>query len=142
MAIVYVASSKGLANWGADHGLTKHCYKIGVTDGTAEAAIEELNASEHAGHTDWKLSNQAETDEDEAAILARRPSWSPSLSSGSASWSARAPAEVVQRHRQQQHHATCGVLVERRHVHQAHAVVEAAHQQRTDQRAQHPAAPA
>ena len=52
MAIVYVASSKGLANWGADHGLTKHFYKIGVTDGTAEAAVEELNAGEHAGHTD------------------------------------------------------------------------------------------
>jgi hypothetical protein len=71
MAIVYVASSKGLANWGADHGLTKHCYKIGVTDGTAEAAVEELNAGEHAGHTDWKLAKQIETDEDEAAILAR-----------------------------------------------------------------------
>ena len=71
MATVYVASSKGLANWGADHGLTKHCYKIGVTDGTAEAAIEELNAGEHAGHADWKLSKKAEIDEDEAAVLAR-----------------------------------------------------------------------
>jgi len=71
MAIVYVASSKGLANWGADHGLTKHCYKIGVTDGTAEAAVEALNVGEHAGHADWKLAKQAETDEDEAAILAR-----------------------------------------------------------------------
>ena len=71
MATVYVASSKGLANWGADHGLTKHCYKIGVTDGTADAAIDALNAGEHAGHTDWKLAKQTETDEDEAAILAR-----------------------------------------------------------------------
>ena len=72
MAIVYVASSKGLANWGADHGLTKHCYKIGVTDGTAEAAIEELNAGEHAGHTDWKLAKKVDNVEaDEAAVLAR-----------------------------------------------------------------------
>lgn len=71
MATVYVASSKGLANWGADHGLTKHCYKIGVTDGTAEAAVEELIAGAHAGHADWKLSKQAEIDEDEAAVLAR-----------------------------------------------------------------------
>jgi hypothetical protein len=71
MAIVYVASSKGLANWGADHGLTKHLYKIAVTDGTAEAAIEELNAGQHAGQEDWKLAKKAEVDEDEAAILAR-----------------------------------------------------------------------
>ena len=63
MATVYVASSKGLANWGADHGLTKHCYKVGVADGTAEAAIEQLNAGEHAGHTDWKLAKKAEIDE-------------------------------------------------------------------------------
>ncbi len=71
MAILYVASSKGLANWGADHGLTKHLYKIAVTDGEAEAAVEELNASQHAGQEDWKLAKKAEIDEDEAAILAR-----------------------------------------------------------------------
>ena len=72
MATVYVASSKGLANWGADHGLTKHCYKIGVTDEDAAAAIETLNAEQHAGHNDWKLAKKADgVDEDEAAILAR-----------------------------------------------------------------------
>jgi hypothetical protein len=71
MTILYVASSKGLANWGSDHGLTKHVYKIGVTDGAPEAAIEELNASQHAGQEDWKLAKKAEIDEDEAAILAR-----------------------------------------------------------------------
>ena len=72
MATLYVASSKGLANWGSDHGLTKHVYKIGVTDGAAEAAIEELNASQHAGHDDWKLAKKDDgIDEDEAAILAR-----------------------------------------------------------------------
>lgn len=72
MATLYVASSKGLANWGSDHGLTKHVYKVGVTDGTAEAAIEELNAMQHAGHGDWKLSRKVENvTDDEAAILAR-----------------------------------------------------------------------
>ena len=69
-------------------------------------------------------------------------SWSPGWSNGSASCSARAPAKVVERHRQQQHHAARRVLVEGRHVHQAHAVVEAAHQQGADQRAQHAPAPA
>lgn len=72
MATLYVASSKGLANWGSDHGLTKHVYKVGVTDGSAEAAVEELNASQHAGHEDWKLAKKHEkVEEDEATLLAR-----------------------------------------------------------------------
>lgn len=71
MATFFVASSKGLANWGADHGLTKHVYKVGVTDGKAEDAIAALSASEHAGHTDWKLAKKADIDVDEAAALAR-----------------------------------------------------------------------
>jgi len=72
MATLYVASSKGLANWGSDHGLTKHVYKVGVTDGSAEAAIEELNATQHAGHEDWKLAKKMEkVEEDEATLLAR-----------------------------------------------------------------------
>src|SRR5215510_11954748 len=71
MATLYIASGKGLADWGADHGLTKHLYKVGVTDGKAEAAVEELNATEHAGHTDWKLAKKADIDVDEATALAR-----------------------------------------------------------------------
>ena len=72
MATLYVASSKGLANWGSDHGLTKYLYKVGVTEDTAEAAIEELNATQHAGHGDWKLSRKVENVEaDEATIFAR-----------------------------------------------------------------------
>ena len=72
MATVYVAASKGLANWGSDHGLTKYVFKVGLTDGTAEAAIEELNAESHAGHSDWKLAQTVENVEaDEATIYAR-----------------------------------------------------------------------
>jgi hypothetical protein len=71
MATLYVASSKGLANWGSDHGLTKHLYKVGVTDETAEAAIEALNAEQVAGHEDWKLAKKADIDADEATALAR-----------------------------------------------------------------------
>jgi hypothetical protein len=72
MATLYVAASKGLANWGSDVGLTKHIYKVGVTDGTAEAAIEELNASQHAGQSDWRVSKKvAGVDIDEATALAR-----------------------------------------------------------------------
>ncbi|WP_119303717.1 hypothetical protein [Dongia deserti] len=72
MATLYVASSKGLAHWGSDHGLTKYLYKVGVTDGKAEDAIAELNAAAHAGHSDWKLSKKVENvADDEAAIIAR-----------------------------------------------------------------------
>ena len=72
MATLYVASSKGLANWGSDHGLTKHLYKVGVTQDKAEAAIEALNAEQHAGHEDWKLAKKVEgIEEDEATLLAR-----------------------------------------------------------------------
>ena len=72
MATFYVATSKGLASWGSDVGLTKHIYKVGVTDGTAEAAIEELNASQHAGQTDWRVAKKvANVAIDEATALAR-----------------------------------------------------------------------
>jgi hypothetical protein len=71
MATLYIASSKGLANWGSDVGLTKHIYKVGVTDGTAEAAIEELNASQHAGQNDWRVAKKVAVDIDEATALAR-----------------------------------------------------------------------
>src|SRR5262245_27042529 len=72
MATLYVASSKGLANWGSDHGLTKHLYKVGVTDDKAEDAIAALNAEQVAGHEDWKLAKKADgIDADEATVLAR-----------------------------------------------------------------------
>ncbi|HEU4826037.1 MAG TPA: hypothetical protein VFS85_06135 [Dongiaceae bacterium] len=72
MATLYVASSKGLASWGSDHGVTKHLYKVGVTEDRAEAAIEALNAEQHAGQEDWKLAREVEgVDADEATALAR-----------------------------------------------------------------------
>lgn len=71
MPEIYVAKSKGLEGWGADVGLTKHVYKVGVAD-SAEAAIEELNAKSVAGHTDWKLVKMKEVESlDEDAALAR-----------------------------------------------------------------------
>lgn len=72
MATLYVASSKGLADWGSDHGVTKHLYKVGVTEDGAEAAIEALNAEQHAGQEDWKLARKVDDiDADEATALAR-----------------------------------------------------------------------
>lgn len=72
MATLYVATSKGLAGWGSDVGLTKYIYKVGITDETAEAAIKGLNDTNYAGQADWKLARKLDgIDADEAAILAR-----------------------------------------------------------------------
>jgi hypothetical protein len=72
MATLYVATSKGLASWGSDVGLTKYIYKVGVVDDTAEAAVKELNDAAYAGQTDWKLARKLDgIDVDEATILAR-----------------------------------------------------------------------
>jgi hypothetical protein len=72
MATIYVATSKGLANWGSDVGLTKYIYKVGLTTESADAAIRALNDAGYAGQTDWKLAKKMDVAEiDEAAILAR-----------------------------------------------------------------------
>lgn len=72
MATIYVATSKGLANWGSDVGLTKHIYKVGIADGTAESAVKDLNDARYAGQDDWKLARKRDgVEAGEATILAR-----------------------------------------------------------------------
>jgi hypothetical protein len=72
MPVVFVAKSKGLEKWGADHGLTKHVYKLGVAEDSAEAAVERLNAQAVAGHADWKLVKKQEVEAaGEAELLER-----------------------------------------------------------------------
>lgn len=67
MAILYVAASKTMQEWGADVGLGKNLYKVGVAeDGTPEDAVAGL-----AGHGDWKVLKTAEVDFGEADALAR-----------------------------------------------------------------------
>lgn len=69
MPVVFVAKSKGLEQWGADHGLTKHVYKIGLAEDSAEAAIERMNANTVAGHADWKLVKKKDVEAVEEAAL-------------------------------------------------------------------------
>ena len=72
MPIVYVATSKALSKWGADVGLSKHLYKLGVAEESAEAAVAALNEAAHAGETDWRLVREETVDSaDEAALLER-----------------------------------------------------------------------
>jgi hypothetical protein len=60
MAVLYVAVSKNLAGWAADVGLTKHVYKLGVAEGSADDAIKALNNGGFAGESDWRLVKQQE----------------------------------------------------------------------------------
>jgi hypothetical protein len=63
MPIVYVARSQALQKWGAEVGVTKHLFKVGVAD-DAEAAVKALNATAVAGASDWKLIAKEATDLD------------------------------------------------------------------------------
>jgi hypothetical protein len=76
MAVIYVARSKALSEWGGDVGLSKNLYKVGVFDGTAKEVAEALNAEQVAGVDDWavvKAADAGEIDEEAAiASLARK----------------------------------------------------------------------
>lgn len=52
MATIYVARSKSLGDWGYDVGLSKHLYKVGLTDG---AAKEVVAGADWAGDSDWTI---------------------------------------------------------------------------------------
>ncbi len=72
MPIVFVATSKTLAAWGADVGLTKSLYAVGATDETADVAIEAMNMNGYGGQSDWKLlKKQAVEAADEESIVER-----------------------------------------------------------------------
>lgn len=55
MAILFVATSKSLAEWGEEVGLTKHLYQIGLAEEPPEAIAQTLNDGQHAGRADWTL---------------------------------------------------------------------------------------
>ena len=51
MATIYVARSSKLGKWASDVGLSKHVFKLGLTDEDPKA----LAAAGWAGETDWQL---------------------------------------------------------------------------------------
>lgn len=52
MTVLYIATSKNLGGWAADVGLTKHVYKLGVAEGSADGAVKALNDDALAGESD------------------------------------------------------------------------------------------
>lgn len=70
MPVVYVAKSKALQEWGSDVGISKSIYKVGLFDGKAADAIDDLNARSYLGQTDWALVSKQDTElADEADML-------------------------------------------------------------------------
>lgn len=51
MGTIYVARSANLGKWSSDVGLSKHVFKIGVTDNDPNALVAE----NWAGETDWAI---------------------------------------------------------------------------------------
>ena len=66
MGTIYVARSASLSDWASDVGLSKHVFKLGVTDDDLKGLI----AAGWAGFPNWTLLKQAPADDitDEAAI--------------------------------------------------------------------------
>ena len=58
MATIYVARSSKLGKWAFDVGLSKHIYKIGVTEEPAKPLV----AAGWAGETDWTMVKQQPVD--------------------------------------------------------------------------------
>jgi len=65
MPFIYVATSKANQEWGADVGLGKNLYKVGVAD-----APETVLAG-FAGQADWKILKTEETELSEDDALSR-----------------------------------------------------------------------
>jgi hypothetical protein len=60
MATIFVARSAELSQWASDVGLSKHVYKLGVT----EAPLKEIVAAGWSGSAGWSLVRKREGIED------------------------------------------------------------------------------
>lgn len=73
MALIYVAKSAALQDWGSDVGISKHIYKVGVLEDVKADAAKVLNDSAALGQTDWKVIAKRDVPEvnDEEDVLPR-----------------------------------------------------------------------
>lgn len=72
MPSVYIAMSPTMQEWGSDAGISKHLYKIGVTDETPEEAVKALNEEGYAGQKDWELAGARDAESVDPAALMQR----------------------------------------------------------------------
>ncbi|MHB1204254.1 MAG: hypothetical protein ACYCZX_01700 [Rhodospirillaceae bacterium] len=76
MATLYIAMSPLMQEWGADVGISKYLYKVGVTDDAAPTAakdaVAELNAEGYGGQKDWELIGERAIDVVEPAAFTAR----------------------------------------------------------------------
>lgn len=72
MGVIYVARSARLSDWASDVGLSKHVFKVGVTD----EVPAELAARGWAGETDWTIVKKQDagdlTEEEAVERLSRK----------------------------------------------------------------------
>ncbi|MFO1154417.1 MAG: hypothetical protein U1E42_12265 [Rhodospirillales bacterium] len=71
MATIFVATSKSLQAWGSDVGLTKHLFKVDITEDTADAMVARMNADRHGGRQDWTLLKAETTEKTPEEALAK-----------------------------------------------------------------------
>lgn len=73
MALIYVAASKALQEWGSDVGISKHIYKMGLADDPKADMAKAMNDEQVLGQTDWKIIAKRDVPEaaDEAEMLER-----------------------------------------------------------------------
>ena len=71
MPTIFVASSAAMQEWGNDAGISKHLYRVGLTDDDAKAAVDEMNAEGYGGQKDWVLAGSRDVDIDADGFPAR-----------------------------------------------------------------------
>jgi hypothetical protein len=72
MPTIYVAFSPAMQEWGAEVGISKFLYRVGLTDDEPKAAVDEMNAEGYAGQKDWVLAGSKPVEAmDQAGLLAR-----------------------------------------------------------------------
>jgi hypothetical protein len=69
MAIIYVARSAALSKWGADVGLGKFLFKVGLAE-EADGALAMLKAGV-AGESDWTIVKREPCPVSEAEVMER-----------------------------------------------------------------------
>jgi hypothetical protein len=67
MGTIFVARSASLSDWASDVGLSKHVFKLGVTD----EAVKGVVAAGWANFPNWTLLKESQTDLAEAEAIAK-----------------------------------------------------------------------